>query len=252
MSVQKFIKPEKHILWVNDEGRYRQGHWWSWQSHAEKGTWLENLANLIKNGQISVKMLTFPSSPPGNPEIYVSNSAHRSDFVRLAALKEYGGIYLDTDVFAVQSIESLRIHEFTMSYDNVVDIEKPKRLNNGVILSTRDSVFLSMWSKEYRNFDPKSWDLQSSIIPFNLAVTHPDLIHIEWSRLSPISFGFQTSEIAAALTCGILNPVENTITYPVFDTSTNEYTFIGANASKMLYKRLDDKLVWHLTMSQVR
>jgi len=43
-----------------------------------------------------------------------------------------------------------------------------------------------------------------SVVPFRLATQFPDLVNIEMSRLSPISYSFQTSVLAEAITCGIL------------------------------------------------
>ena len=112
-----------------------------------------------------------------------------------------GGIYLDTDAFPVKQLDSLRIHEFTMAFDNIVnpDERAPKRLNNGVIFSTPTAEYLTYWIKEYVNFDPTSWDQHSSIVPYRLATAYPDLIHIEWSRISPISYGFQTAEAGESI-----------------------------------------------------
>lgn len=141
-----------------------------------------------------------------------------------------------------------------MSFDNIVnpDEQAPKRLNNGVFLSSATSSFLDLWAKEYVNFDPSSWDRHSSIIPFRLATQYPDLIHVEWSRLSPISYGFQTSEAAAALTCGLLDPRNQTVLYPRWMTDKKSYTFQGVTPSKRFYDVMSRKLVLHLTMSAVR
>ncbi|MBA3961681.1 MAG: hypothetical protein H0X40_07255 [Chthoniobacterales bacterium] len=51
----------------------------------------------------------------------------RSDIVRVWLMFEYGGIYLDTDVFTVRSMEDLR------SFENFVPWEFSGRLNNGII-----------------------------------------------------------------------------------------------------------------------
>lgn len=161
---------------------------------------------------------------------------------------------MDTDVFGLKSLDSLRTHEFTMAFDNIVnpDEKAPKRLNNGVILSSPTSQFLKKWVLEYVTFDPTSWDQHSSVIPFKLATTHPDLIHVEWSRLSPISYGFQTSEAAAALTCGIYDPIGKAILNPYWNPQKKTYTFENIEPSKKLFDAFNAKLVLHLTMSQVR
>jgi len=258
---QHFLKPDKHLLWVNDEGRYRMQHWNSWLDQASKQLsknpppWEARFAEQIKQGKIEPKFLTFPAHPPGNESIFVSNKAHRSDFVRLSALIKEGGVYLDTDVFPTSSqLHTLRIFNFTIAYDNVINPNKlaPKRMNNGVLLASPGAPFLRLWSSAYASFDPNSWDMHSSIVPFNLAMEYPDLVHVEMNRLSPVSFAFQTAAAAAALTCGILLPNETAILHPRWDRTLKSYTFQGVVPDKGLYKRLHDKFVLHLTMTGVR
>ncbi len=255
MTAQFYLKPTKHFIWVNDEGRFRRGHWESWQANAAKGSWQSEFAALLESGKIVAKLMTYPTHPPGNETTYVNEKAHRSDFLRFIVLKEHGGIYLDTDAFPTHSFDSLREHEFTMAFDNVVNSNKKAinalRLNNGVMLSAPNSQFLQLWEKAYYNFDPSSFDYHSSVVPFHLATEYPDLIHVEMNRLAPMSYGLQTSEAAAALTCGLYLPTTKAIWYPTFSTSENKYIFPNSPDPK-LYNAFEHKLVFHLTMSQVR
>lgn len=151
-------------------------------------------------------------------------------------------------------LHSLRIFNFTIAYDNVINPIKtaPKRMNNGVLLSSPGAAFLKLWSSAYASFDPNSWDMHSSIVPFNLAMEYPDLVHVEMNRLSPVSYAFQTSAAAAALTCGVLLPQQGAILHPRWDIATKSYTFQGVLPDKALYKKLNHKLVLHLTMTGVR
>jgi hypothetical protein len=254
MCVQRYLKPDHHYLWVNDAGRFRKGDWENWQYSAKPGSWEADLAELIKNKSIEPMLKSFPISPPGNSSLYATNKAHISDFVRLEALKEYGGIYLDTDAFPIRSMDSLRIHDFTMSYDNIVnpDTHAPKRFCNGVFLSSPASLYLAKWTAAYANFDPVSWDMTSSVVPFKIAVENPDLIHVEWNRLSPISYGFQTSSAAAAMTCGLLDPKQQTVLHPKWDAANKKYTLSDVTPSRTFFDRIDRKMVLHLTMTAVR
>ena len=162
-----------------------------------------------------------------------------------------GGIYLDTDVFPIHPMDSLRVHEFTMSFDNVINPDKnaPKRLCNGVFLSAPDSLLLAKWTDAYAQFNPHSWDEQSSIVPFQLATQFPDLIDIEWSRLSPISYAFQTADAAAALTCGIFDPISASVLIPTWDKG---YSFKNSVPNKKFFHAMNRKLVLHLTMTAAR
>jgi hypothetical protein len=133
MCVQRFVKPERHILWVNIEGRHRGNAWTHWQNTVAEGSWEQNLASLIKENKIEVRTLNFPANPPGNTSVIAHNKAHRSDFVRMDALYSMGGVYLDTDAFATSSLDSLRMHDFVISFDNIVDADKTKPKVGGVL-----------------------------------------------------------------------------------------------------------------------
>ncbi|RYH30465.1 hypothetical protein EON65_05100 [archaeon] len=254
LTVQRFMKPSKHILWVNDEGRYRKMHWDGWQKRAQPGSWEFEFAQYIRNNTIEAKLLTFPASPPGNASTFAPNKAHRSDFVRMQALLEQGGMYLDTDVFALKPLTELRIHEFTLSFDNIVNPDRAasKRLNNGVLLSAPNASFLRLWMKEYAHFNPQSFDYDSSVVPFKLAADYPDLVNIEWNRIAPVSYGFQTARFADTLSCGLYHPTSLSIHTPAYDHAARRYTLASTKPSVAVVKRLQNKLLLHLTMSQVR
>lgn len=269
ICIQRFVNPEKHILWVNDEGRYRKGQWQGWQQNALSAfssdkipTWEYELTQLIQKGKIEIKFLTFPFHPPGNTSTFASNKAHRSDFVRLHALTTIGGMYLDTDAFAINNMEELRQHNFTMSFDNIVNPDKsaPKRLNNGVMLAAPQSMFLLLWAKKYAAFNPDSFDFDSSVVPYNLMTQFPDLIHLEMSRIAPMSFAFQTARIAEAITCGIYVPPvpksdahaerKGAIWAPNWDGKA--YSYEGVRPDEYMYSAMEKRMVLHLTMSQAR
>lgn len=256
MCVQRFVKPERHILWVNIEGRHRGNAWTHWQNSVAEGSWEQRLANLIKEKKIEVRTLNFPANPPGNTSVIAHNKAHRSDFVRMDALYSMGGVYLDTDAFVTSSLDSLRLHDFVISFDNIVDPDKskPKRMNNGVLLSAPNSSYLKHWMNEYALFNPDSFDYDSSVVPYRLAMQYPDLVHLEMNRISPISFFFQTSVLAESLACGILDRNRGGIWHPSWSISGRTYTYEGIadEPDRFMLAQADSKLVLHLTMSQVR
>ena len=183
----------------------------------------------MAENKIEIKTLNFPASPPGNDTVIAHNKAHRSDFVRMNALHLMGGIYLDTDAFVTSSMESLRKYEFVLSFDNIVNTDqtKPKRLNNGVLLSAPNSSYLKYWMNEYSKFNPDSFDYDSSVVPFRLATEYPDLVHLEMSSISPVSYFFQTSVFAEAITCGILDRKSKGIWHPVWSIPERGYSYRG-------------------------
>lgn len=264
--VQRFLRPEKHILWVNDEGRFRKGHWEGWRQQAAQQTaqqtWMHDLLQLIDSRRIDVRFLAFPAHPKGNSTAFAHEKAHRSDFVRMQVLEQMGGIYLDTDVFVLNSMDSLRVHNFTLSFDNIVNPDKnaPKRINNGVLLSAPNAPFLRLWQREYAaHFNPHSFDYDSSVVPYRLTTDYPDLVHVEMSRIAPLSYAFQTARIADAITCGILlppgsphGPAQGAIWAPVWGSYGRGYTFKDTEPDAYMYAAMSQRLALHLTMTQVR
>ncbi|XP_069132313.1 uncharacterized protein [Argopecten irradians] len=98
---------------------------------------------------------------------------HQADVARLEAVKEFGGIYMDTDEILIRSLDPLRKYNFTLSHE--LDIN----LSNGLIMSARNASFLNVWYNEYATFDGVVWAHHSTIVPYQLSQKYPHLIHIE-------------------------------------------------------------------------
>jgi len=115
--------------------------------------------------------------------------AHQTDVLRLEILREEGGIYLDTDVYALRSFSSL----LQSPKDLLMGHEGGGRsgLGNAVIVARPGSTFISRWLKKYHeSFDdrPKMWNHHSIVVPVELAQQHPD----EICKLSPSTFFWPT------------------------------------------------------------
>lgn len=98
---------------------------------------------------------------------------HKADVGRLQALKEYGGMYFDTDTVLLRTLNPLRHLEFTMSQT------RDDTIGNGLIVSAKNARFIDVWLKEYVNFNPNKWGEHSVYLPFKLSKRHPDLIRVE-------------------------------------------------------------------------
>ncbi|XP_069130281.1 uncharacterized protein [Argopecten irradians] len=112
------------------------------------------------------------------PPVEIANKTilhieHKTDITRLNVLKEYGGIYMDTDEILLRTLDPLRKHQFTLS--KAFDVN----LSNGLILSARDAGFLNIWIKAYDTYDPNKWGYHSTIMPAKLSKIYPDMIHVE-------------------------------------------------------------------------
>lgn len=102
---------------------------------------------------------------------------HVSDFVRTQQLYHYGGVYMDADVFALRDIRVLRESGFS----NVVAIEDPGKINNGLMLSKARNPLLAIFMREQHLVFDNGWLTHSvellSTIAYRLQVV-PGLVLI--------------------------------------------------------------------------
>jgi hypothetical protein len=171
-----------------------EGHWW------------QQARPLLHLNRIEA-----PQEVMGNRLYHV---AHQADVVRLRALKETGGIYMDLDTISVQPFTHLLQHSFVIGEELKINpapknwrqrLKKNIRqafsndknenpgtsgLCNAIMLSAPDSPFVNRWLDSYHNFRSKGrdqyWNEHSVLLPLQLAAEHPD----EITRLGPYTFHY--------------------------------------------------------------
>lgn len=143
----------------------------------------------------------------------IIHPAHKADVVRLQALKETGGVYMDLDTICVKPLTEFLDNAFVIGKEfKAPYIPKNKRQQikynirkalglikpfanesifcNGVLLAEKNTPFINLWMEQYKTFRSKGrdkyWNEHSSIIPWQLAVLHPEMIHVA----SPYSFHY--------------------------------------------------------------
>ena len=121
----------------------------------------------LTRGLVSPIRIEPPTSIFGNPLIH---PAHRADIVRLDALIEHGGIYLDCDVLVMRDFDALLGHSCVLGLQG----EPPREgLCNGVILAEKGASFLRRWRETYRTFRSRGrddfWSEHSVAMPLKLA-----------------------------------------------------------------------------------
>jgi hypothetical protein len=156
---------------------------------------------------LSLNKIVAPDSFMGQPLYHV---AHKADVVRLQALKETGGIYLDLDTISVKPLTDLLDHSFAIGQELkptyapknwrqrikyklglIKDTPgNPTGLCNAVLLSEKNSEFVNLWLDEYKSFRSKGrdkyWNEHSVRVPEKLAATH----HEKITQLSPYAFHY--------------------------------------------------------------
>jgi hypothetical protein len=111
----------------------------------------------------------------------IQHYAHKADIVRLLALKQIGGAYLDIDTLTARSFEPLVEHEFVMGIQAHLN-EQRGGLCNAAMLSKPNSRFVKRWLSKYAYFHSKGrdqlWDFHSVKLPALLSYSHPDEIKV--------------------------------------------------------------------------
>lgn len=167
-----------------------------------EGEWWEKTKPLL-----TLNKITAPDNFMGQSLFHV---AHKADVVRLQALKETGGIYLDLDTISVKPLTDLLSHLFAIGQELkpayipknwrqrikyklglIKDSSKDATgLCNAVLLSEKNSDFVNLWLNEYRSFRStgrdKFWNEHSVLVPQQLASKYPERI----TKLSPYAFHY--------------------------------------------------------------
>jgi len=104
--------------------------------------------------------------------------AHQSDFIRLAVLNKYGGIYADIDTIFIEKMPKwLFEKDFVMGLEDLTD--PYAGLGNAIIMAKAGSFFGTMWEKNIRSQFDGSWNNHSILYPLKLSKEYPKSIHIE-------------------------------------------------------------------------
>ena len=77
---------------------------------------------------------------------------HSSDITRILVLKEFGGIYLDRDVYVIQPMDHLFKYELSLDFQE-------STLGNQVIVARKDARFLHLWLQSYRFYFFWEWQV---------------------------------------------------------------------------------------------
>lgn len=111
---------------------------------------------------------------------------HIADLLRLDVIAKEGGIYLDMDVIALQSFDSL----LGCGKDLILGNEGGNRhgLCNAVIVGRRGSSFVQRWRRSYDTFATNEWNYHSVILPKKMSSLH----HEEICTVSPSAFYWPT------------------------------------------------------------
>ena len=97
---------------------------------------------------------------------------HSSDITRIRVLQEFGGIYLDRDVYVVKSLDKFRKYEMTVDWDEGHYLENP------FIIAYKHARFLKLWLDSYHDYRANKWYFNGGIYPTQKYLKkNPELVH---------------------------------------------------------------------------
>lgn len=161
-------------------------HIYFWYEHEPTGEWWEQTKPYL-----TLKQTVAPKHIYGRPLLH---PAHKSDVLRLQALKTYGGVYCDCDVLCLRPFSELQHVGFWMGKQHA-----DYGLCNATMGGTAHSEFLYHWMAEYKTFRSTGrdqyWDEHSVKTPYRLAHKYPNAITIfdqfhffepDWNRIQRV------------------------------------------------------------------
>ncbi|CAF0761589.1 unnamed protein product [Didymodactylos carnosus] len=152
-------KPDKFVIHTNEkefEGKY----WLKLQ------TW----PDLFR--RIEIKYRAPPTKIFGQSLSKDWQLHHGSDIERVRILIEYGGIWMDNDVYIVQNLDRYRKFEMVLNWD------ENQFLATQLYLAHKDARFLPLYLETYRQYRSNLWYYNAGERPTQeILYKHPELIH---------------------------------------------------------------------------
>lgn len=145
-------------------------HLYFWYHHEPVGKWWDLLKPL----------LTLKSVPADDR---FAHHAHYTDMLRLTALYEYGGIYMDIDTVSHEKLDVMA-GGVTIGFQT-----GPPGLCNAIIASAPRARFIQKWIThfDFKNIGPPGsagWDYNAVKLPLKLAKNDPNiLIKTNWHKV---------------------------------------------------------------------
>ncbi|KJZ71913.1 hypothetical protein HIM_08669 [Hirsutella minnesotensis 3608] len=114
---------------------------------------------------------------------------HSSDFVRVQAVRDLGGVYVDFDAFALRDIKVLR----RSGFNAVAGREVTGQINSGIFMSKKDGAVVRTWAEEMHKVYDGYWVTHSNLALTRIAedaVAEPgEMLIMERNALAPGGWG---------------------------------------------------------------
>jgi hypothetical protein len=134
-----YLNQKPDLIYIHCDNCSFHGHRW------ERLMRIKDLKNRLVIHQVPNEGTIF-----GKPYGWLE---HRADNLRLQVLSNYGGIYLDNDVYVINSLDMYRKFEMAVSWD-----DGQKKIGNQVLIAHKNARFLRAMLDQYRyNYNRSIW-----------------------------------------------------------------------------------------------
>ncbi|RWS11431.1 hypothetical protein B4U80_01156, partial [Leptotrombidium deliense] len=87
-------------------------------------------------------------------------------------LMNYGGIYLDNDVFVLNPLTEFLKFEMTIAWD------EGESIGNQILIASKNARFLKLWLKSYKYYDSSRWYYNAGQLPTSsILESNPHLVN---------------------------------------------------------------------------
>ena len=141
--------------------------------HQLSGDYYERTLRVVNktNTQLIVRTIEKPTKIFGQKLSKKWENWDLSDFIRTQVLMEFGGIYLDSDMYVVQSLDPFRKYEMTLEWEGKGDIL------TGILIANKNARFLKIMYNSFRKYEAKKYGWNGGIMPSRLLKKQPNLVH---------------------------------------------------------------------------
>ena len=124
------------------------------------------------NSQLIVRTIEKPTQIFGHNLSKKWGNWDLSDFLRMQVLMEFGGIYLDSDMYVVQALDEFRKYETTLEWNGETNVY------TGILMANKNSRFLKLMLKSFQEYDSENiYGWSGVIVPSMLLKEQPYLVH---------------------------------------------------------------------------
>jgi hypothetical protein len=140
------------------------------------GNYYKRIVNIMQstksNTRLIIRRIEKPTQIFGKPLNEEWIDWHASDITRIRVLLEFGGIYLDRDVYVVKSLNKFRKYKMTLNWD------ENQYLGSQILIGHKNSRFLKLYLESYRNYDRNQWYYNAGDLPtISILYKNPELVH---------------------------------------------------------------------------